>query len=131
LEPFAFGDDTDGIVEGRTDGTPDKMGSEAPWRERTEAYIAGLGHEPGTVLLVSAADRLHNARPLVADRRVIGDKVRRRFNAPKDDILWCYGSGVGAFRANPAHHVALVDELDRVAREIRRLANPTGPAAAR
>ena len=127
----AFGDDVYGIVEGCTDGTPNRKGKKAPWRERKEAYVAALEHEPGPVLLVSAADKLHNARAIVADLLATGDTVWKRFNAPKDDILWYYGAAVDAFRANPAHHAALVDELDRVVLEMRRLAEAPEPAAAR
>jgi len=127
----AFGDDVYGIVVGCTDGTPNRKGRKAPWRERKESFIAALEHEPGPVLLVSAADKLHNARAIVADLRVIGDRVWKRFNAPKDDILWYFGAVVDAFRANPAHPVTLVEELERVAAEMRRLADATGPAAAR
>ena len=116
----AFGDDVYGIVEGCTDGTPNKKGKKAPWRERKEAYVAALEHEPGPVLLVSAADKLHNARAIVADLRATGDRAWKRFNAPKDDILWYYGALVDAFRANPAHPVTLVEELERVAAEMRR-----------
>jgi len=122
----AFGDDVYGIVLGCTDGTPDKKGRKAPWRERKEAYVAALEHEPGPVLLVSAADKLHNARAIVADLRATGEKVWKRFNAPKDDILWYYGAVVDAFRANPAHQVALVDEIERVVAEMRRLSSVAG-----
>jgi (p)ppGpp synthase/HD superfamily hydrolase len=127
----AFGDDVYGIVLGGTDGTPSRKGKKAPWRERKEAYVAALGHEPRSVLLVSAADKLHNARAIMADLRTIGEKVWKRFNAPKEDILWYYGAVVEAFRANPAHHAALVDETDRVVAEMRRLIGATGPATAR
>ena len=124
----AFGDDVYGIVVGCTDGTPNKKGKKAPWRERKEAYVAALEHEPSPVLLVSAADKIHNARAIVADLRATGDRAWKRFNAPKDDILWYYGALVDAFRANPAHPVTLVEELERVAAEMRRLADATGPA---
>ena len=127
----AFGDDVYGIVLGCTDGTPDKKGKKAPWRERKEAYIAALGHEPRSVLLVSAADKLNNARAIVADLRAIGEKIWKRFNAPKEDVLWYYGALVDAFRANPAHHAALVDELDRVVAEMQRLSGVAEPAGAR
>ena len=126
----AFGDDVYVIVKGCSDGTPDKKGKKAPWRERKEAYVAALGHEPRSVLLVSAADKLHNARAIVADLRAIGDAVWKRFNASKDEILWYYGALVGAFMANPAHDVALVDELDRTVQQMRRLADEAGLAAA-
>jgi len=126
----AFGDDVYAIVKGCTDGTPDKKGKKAPWRERKEAYIAALEHEPRSVLLVSAADKLYNARAIVADLRAIGDAVWKRFNASKDEILWYYGALVDAFMANPAHDVALVDELDRTVQQMRRLADEAGLAAA-
>src|SRR5664280_1990117 len=122
----AFGDDVYGIVEGCTDGTPNKKGRKAPWRERKETYVAALEHEPGPVRLVSAADKLHNARAIVADLRATGEKVWKRFNAPKEDVLWYYGALVEVFRANPAHHAALVDELDRVVAEMRRLSSGDG-----
>jgi len=127
----AFGDDVYGIVEGCTDGTPERKGKKAPWRERKEAYVAALEHEPSPVLLVSAADKLHNARAIVADLRATGADVWKRFNAPKDDVLWYYGAVVDAFTANPAHHVPLVDELDRTVQEMRGLAHETELAAAR
>ena len=126
----AFGDDVYAIVKGCTDGTPDKKGKKAPWRERKEAYIAAIEHEPRSVLLVSAADKLYNARAIVADLRAIGDAVWKRFNASKDEILWYYGALVDAFMANPAHDVALVDELDRTVQQMRRLADEAGLAAA-
>ena len=122
----AFGDNVYGIVLGCTDGTPNMKGKKAPWRERKEAYVAGLEHEPGPVLLVSAADKLHNARAIVADLRAVGDKVWKRFNAPKEDVLWYYGTLVTAFRANPAHPIALIDELERVVAEMRRLSGIAG-----
>jgi (p)ppGpp synthase/HD superfamily hydrolase len=127
----AFGDDVYGIVLGCTDGIPDRKGRKTPWRQRKEAYVAALEHEPSPVLLVSAADKLHNARAIVADLRATGEKVWKRFNAPKDDVLWYYGALVEVFRANPAHPIALVDELDRVVLEMRRLAEAPEPAAAR
>jgi (p)ppGpp synthase/HD superfamily hydrolase len=127
----AFGDDVYGIVLGCTQQTPDREGKKAPWRERREAYVAALGHEPRSVLLVSAADKLNNARAIVADLRAIGEKVWKRFNAPKEDVLWYYGALVDAFRANPAHHAALVEELERVVAEMQRLSGVAEPAAAR
>ena len=122
----AFGDDVYGIVEGCTDGIPDRKGKKAPWRERKETHVAALAHESRSILLVSAADKLHNARAIVADLRTIGDTIWNRFNAPKEDVLWYYGAVVDAFRANPAHHEALVEELGRVVAEMRRLSSVAG-----
>lgn len=93
-----------------------------PWRERKERTIAHLAGADRSVLLVSASDKLHNARAIVGDLRMIGAKVWERFNAPREEQLWYYRALVTAFRANPAHHPALVAELDRTVTEMERLA---------
>jgi hypothetical protein len=50
------------------------------------------------VLRVSAADKLHNARSVIADRRVVGDAIWSRFNAPRDEQLWYYGAVLDILR---------------------------------
>src|SRR6478672_7509499 len=54
-----FGDTVTAIVDGCTDAdvTP-----KPPWRARKEAYIAHVASAAKSVLLVSSADKLHNAR---------------------------------------------------------------------
>jgi hypothetical protein len=46
---------------------------------------------------------------------------QRLRHAPCD--MWYWRALVGAFRANPAHHVALVDEPDRAVNEMEALAD--------
>jgi (p)ppGpp synthase/HD superfamily hydrolase len=92
-----------------------------PWRDRKEGYLAhldelGAGHP---ALLVSAADKLHNARAIRADLRQHGLSVWDRFNRPAKDQLWYYRALVAAFeRLLPG---ALSDELRRTVRDIGRL----------
>ena len=64
-----------------------------PWRERKEAYQAHLADPamPTDALRVSAADKLHNARSMLADYRVVGDELWARFNEGVDSQLWNYG----------------------------------------
>ena len=126
-----FGDRVCRIVEDCTDGMPGPEGRKQPTAERRAAYLPRLATADSSALLVSASDKLHNARSIVADLRVKGHDVWRRFNLGKDDQLAWYGGLVDAYRANPAHHVPLVDELDRVLQEMRRLAEETELAAAR
>lgn len=97
-------------------------GPKAPWRERRERYIRHLADADRSVLLVSASDKLSNARAIIADLRTIGPAVWSRFSVPRDETLWYYGSLVTAFRANPAHLPPLIDELDRTVTEMERLA---------
>ena len=126
-----FGDRVYRIVEDCTDGMPGPNGKKKPTAERRAAYLPRLAAADGSALLVSASDKLHNARSVVADLRVVGDDVWRRFNLGKEDQLAWYRDLVRAYRANPAHHVPLVDELARVVQEMRRLAEETELAAAR
>ena len=94
-----------------------------PWRERKEAYIAHIASADPAALLISAADKLHNARNILKDFRATGDAVWSRFNGGKDGTLWYYRALVVAFRkVIPSD---LVEELDRVVSEIERLARCT------
>ena len=116
-----FGDTVHDVVRDCSDAImtePDQP--KAPWRERKEAYIEHIASASRAVLLVSAADKLHNARAILADYRVMGDVLWDKFNGGKENTLWYYRALVEAFRA--AGQKALVDELDRTVTEIERLA---------
>ncbi len=113
-----FGDDVAKIVDGCTD--TDQM-PKPPWRERKEAYIAHLKNSDASTRLVSASDKLHNTRAILADLRRNGPQVFERFSGKKDGTLWYYRTLVTAFRQH-GDHVDLIDELDRVVTEIERLA---------
>ena len=92
-----------------------------PWQERKEKYIAHLKDADAGMILVSASDKLHNARAILADLRKDGDGVWSRFRGGKEGTLWYYRSLVTAFREHGTSD-QLVDELDRVVSEIERLA---------
>jgi (p)ppGpp synthase/HD superfamily hydrolase len=105
------------IVEGCTDA---ESVPKPPWRERKTHYIAHLEHAPEQVLLVSCADKLHNARAIVADLRVMGDALFDRFNGGRDGTLWYYESLAEVFeRKGPAH---LAGELRRTVDTMKTLA---------
>ena len=113
-----FGDRVAEIVEGCTDAwtTP-----KPPWRERKEAFLAHLPGATTSVRLVSAADKLHNARTILSDYRALGESLWSRFHGGKEGTLWYYRSLAEVFRATgPA---PLAEELDRVVSEIERLAS--------
>ena len=107
------------IVEACTDADTHPK---PPWRERKERYVRHLAEADRSVLLVSASDKLDNARAIVADLRSIGPDLWARFNAGREGQLWYYRALVTAFRANPAHVASLIDELDRTVTEMERLA---------
>lgn len=115
----AFGDRVLHIVEGCTDSDEHPK---PPWRARKQAYIDHVAEADASVLLVSAADKLHNARSVAADLRRHGASTWDRFTGGREGSLWYYRALVGAFRDNPAHHAALVDELDRAVTAMEVLA---------
>jgi (p)ppGpp synthase/HD superfamily hydrolase len=81
------------------------------WRQRKEAYLAALAHKPQASLLVSLADKTHNARAIVADLRCSGESLWDRFWAGRDGTLWYYAELASAF----GRHLPgpLADELGR------------------
>ena len=114
-----FGDRVARIVDGCTDSY-EVSGEKREWGERKRAYIERVAHEPEDVRLVSAADKLANAREILSDYRVEGDAVFDRFTGRKKGTLWYYRTLVNVFRNAGSN--ALIDELDRVVTELERLA---------
>lgn len=92
----------------------------APWRTRKEAYLAALPTKPAASLLVSLADKTHNARAIVDDLRVHGDTVWARFTGGRDGTLWYYAALSEIYAAAlPGAHA---DRFARVVAEMRALA---------
>jgi (p)ppGpp synthase/HD superfamily hydrolase len=116
---WSFGPRVGRIVEACTDSD---VHPKPPWRERKLAYLGRVGDADASTLLVSASDKLHNARRIVSDVRRLGPPAWSRFSAPPDQLAWYYRSLVIAFRANPAHRPGLVDELERAVVDLERLA---------
>lgn len=104
---------------------------DADWRERKEQYLVHLA-DPSvseSVLRVSAADKLHNARAILADLREHGATIFDRFNAGAPEQLWYYRSLVGILAAR--YPRPITRELAATVAEIGRVAAvpETGPEA--
>jgi (p)ppGpp synthase/HD superfamily hydrolase len=82
-----------------------------PWRARKEAYLAALPSKPSASLLVSLADKTHNARAIAGDYRVLGDALWPRFSGGREGTVWYYTS-LGAIFARVLPG-SLSDELSR------------------
>lgn len=67
-------------------------GRRPPWRPRKEAYIASLARKPAASLLVSLADKAHNAECIRQDYRRLGEAVWERFSADAASLRWYYGT---------------------------------------
>jgi (p)ppGpp synthase/HD superfamily hydrolase len=112
-----FGDKVVQIVDActDTDQTP-----KPPWLERKKQHLEHLRGASPEILRVSAADKLHNARAVLADLRRHGTAAWGRFNGGREGTLWYYRRLVQIFRESGPSF--LVEELDRVVSELERLA---------
>ena len=91
-----FGASVAAIVRGCTDAD---IQPKPPWRARKQAYLDHLAEADGRVLLVSAADKLHNAGAIVSDLQTHGPAMFDRFNAGRDGTLWYYSNLANIFSA--------------------------------
>lgn len=113
-----FGDDVARIVSECSDTDVEPK---PPWRERKQAYINHLAEVGQDTLLVSVADKLDNARSMLRDYHEHGPKLWERFTRKNpQDHLWYYGELLNAYRKRGLDSW-MVDELDRVVKELKRL----------
>jgi (p)ppGpp synthase/HD superfamily hydrolase len=84
-----------------------------PWRERKENYVRHLSEASDSALLVSLADKLHNAHAILRDFRAHGDELWQRFSV-KDpqQHLWYYRSLLQVYAQRIDNW--MVDELREV-----------------
>jgi (p)ppGpp synthase/HD superfamily hydrolase len=82
-------------------------------------HIAHLSNADRDVLLVSLADKVHNARGILRDlrKREVGSRVWTRFSQPKEKTIWYYRSLANKFGellpgqlANELHEIVEVLE---------------------
>ncbi len=90
------------------------------WQVRKETYLRHLQLEGPEVLLVSACDKLHNARAIVSDQHAIGLAVFDRFSASQVQVLWYYRSLTEIYRARLPGRLA--DEVARTVGVMHELA---------
>ena len=62
------------------------------WRPRKAAYLGHLESADQDVLLVSCADKLHNATSILLDVRAQGLAAFDRFSVPRAETMWYYRS---------------------------------------
>ncbi|MFZ6029658.1 MAG: HD domain-containing protein [Chloroflexota bacterium] len=92
-----------------------------PWRARKERYLAHLPEKLPAARLVSLADKVHNARTILADYGRIGEEIWGHFKGGKDGTLWYYQALVDAFRTGGDE--PLIDELARLVGALEDIAS--------
>lgn len=112
-----FGDRVAKIVAGCTDAYTIPKPA---WKQRKLDYLEVLRRADDDVRLVSAADKLHNVRTILADYRTEGDAVWERFSGRRDGTLWYYRAVLDVLTGGNPNR--LVGELQRVVTELETLA---------
>ena len=113
------------IVEVSTDTPKDyEGGPKPPWRTRKEAYLEHIHQTDPGLLRVTVADKIDNARAILADYYHMGNKVWDRFNAPQEDQIWYYNAAVDAYQS-VGFSGFLLDELRALVDQMNSLPNPT------
>jgi GTP pyrophosphokinase len=114
-----FGPHVARMVEGLSDTLAEDHDKKEGWEERKNAYLARLQSEPEEVLVISAADKLYNAKSILDDLKVIGPAVWDRFKRGPKDQLWYFHSLLEIFESRLNNRT--VAELKRVVDEISYL----------
>lgn len=108
-----FGDVVVAIVDGCTESDTQPK---PPWLERKTRYLEQLRHASREVRLVSLADKLHNARSVLAEWQQQGDAIWSQFNGGKEKTLWFYQSLVQVYQETGSDW--LTEEFARVVSQL-------------
>jgi (p)ppGpp synthase/HD superfamily hydrolase len=111
-----FGERVAEIVRACSDSVADTSAGQQKeaWHLRKTRYVAHLGTADADTLLVSLADKVHNARSILRDLRKpdVGAAVWARFKSSQQDTLWHYRELAKAFaQYRPGQ---LADELGEI-----------------
>lgn len=131
-----FGNDVADIVEALSDALAEDPSRKPEWRERKADYHAHLRKcTDSSVLLVSAADKLHNARTTLNDIHRSGDEVWNRFVREAEDLaekkklsLWNYDELVKIYaKASDERVRDVASELTEVVKMLRTATKRESP----
>ncbi len=119
-----FGSTVLAIVEACSDGTAEARAAHSDRKmdslARKATYLKNLQQHPQTapVLLVSACDKLHNARSILADLQQVGPQIFDRFNVSCEQTLAHYRALVDIFQTK---QVPAADDLARAVKKMLHL----------
>jgi len=112
-----FGANVARMVGGLSDSLAEDPGNKQSWLERKQAYIMRLREESADVQLISAADKLYNARAILEDYRGVGPRIWERFKRGRQEQLWYFDELLAVYKAHGASRI--VGELERVVNDLK------------
>jgi (p)ppGpp synthase/HD superfamily hydrolase len=116
-----FGANVLEIVRVCTDTEPGYAGGKKEeWSLRKQRYLEHVRCTLPEMLRVSLADKVDNARSILADHARIGDELWKKFNAGRDQQLWYYTELRDAYEQVGVKG-PLMDEFRMLVEQIRQL----------
>ncbi|MGD0480919.1 MAG: HD domain-containing protein [Terracidiphilus sp.] len=112
-----FGPKVSRMVAALSDTFAEDHDKKEGWEKRKNNYLTRLREESDDVLLISAADKLYNAKAILDDYKEIGPAVFARFKRGAKEQLWYFDELLKVFRAHPPNRI--VNDLDRVVQELK------------
>lgn len=110
-----FGDKVTAIVKGCTES---ETIPKPPWKERKQRYLEQMKQGTTSVLRVSIADKLHNARSLLTQLRVHGDITWSLFHGGKEGTLWFYRSLLEIYQQKL--ETPMLTELEQIINQLEK-----------
>lgn len=121
-----FGPEVARIVVACSDAVGSGESSKPPWLPRKQAHLEHLSRADEAVLRVTAADKLHNCRDVVADVSESGPACLERFRGGVDGTCWYYGA-VAALLVAGLPSSRLTAELVTAVRRLHELVGLASP----
>jgi (p)ppGpp synthase/HD superfamily hydrolase len=112
-----FGPEVARMVAALSDTFAEDHDKKEGWEERKNTYLKRLRDETDDVLLISAADKLYNAKAILDDYKEIGPAVFDRFKRGANQQLWYFDELLKVFLAHPRNRI--VDDLVCVVVELK------------
>ncbi len=119
-----FGENVKRMVAGLSDTFAEDHDKKEGWEERKTGYIQRLRTEDEDVLLISAADKLYNAKAILDDYKEIGPEVWKRFKRGSKEQLWYFNELLAVFQPRMSNRI--VAKLGRIVKELEALTGTSG-----
>lgn len=100
------------LVRGCSEMTAEADAPRPTWLERKVGYLNAMAEKEADVLLISVADKLHNARSVLSEWLRCGDDVYCRFTRGKAGTHWYYQEMIRAYRDTGKVPEHLLRELE-------------------
>jgi (p)ppGpp synthase/HD superfamily hydrolase len=89
------------------------------WQARKQRHMAEIPSADREARLIMLADKVHNARSILADHARVGSEVWERFSVPRERTMWYYGALLGVFDRGLSP--VLYDALSECVRRMKEL----------